>query len=63
MATYDYDRQKWVEVILILSQLRDHLALLETAEGDDYAAFIGVDQHQAIKDAHAAIRAATGAPS
>ena len=53
---YDYDAQEWTEDDeLYLRQLRDHISLLESDQGADYAAFIGSEHSECLRTAKHAL--------
>ena len=57
-AVYDYDAQKWTEDDeLYLRQLRDHISLLESPQGPDYATFIGSPYPECLETAKACEKA------
>lgn len=56
--TYDYDSQQWVDdPALFLRQLQDEVALLQSPQGRDYAAFVGVDYDVYLGEALLALSA------
>jgi hypothetical protein len=57
MNAYDYTNQRWIEGEparqLLLSQLRDEIALLHSPDGDNYARMINADRNELLRRSEA----------